>query len=1118
MPRRDFQSDLAKACRPGLYSRLADVRCGSEYGTIDFTYKLPSNADAIDLQATLIEPSEYPRDHFYFVSAVTENVPGEVENILQNSLSAFHGLPVQTFLTSISERLDEALLPEDLDSDQGNGEMDLEESRDSTFLRPVESVSDVRESIRRDLRIVRDAGFRVGYLGHLNGAVILSASHRISKLGIAPEVMEAWRVRPSEYLVLLIRYPRGYLSFPEVIGSENPTGSGLVQFNAGVCKSYKPSLESAQRVFLGQETPSSTGAAVPTASARTEPVLNAIFIEKSLQPLLNRYFAYILKYRLKYNFTWTGAELYLNDGQGRLTDNGEWEDRKYYKEDNWRVAPPALLRSDHLAETERESDMSLLLIAMQFTLRRFVKCTEFCLNCYCKIDAGFEALKPFVCSKELCLYQYMDLGMGPSPEWEISSQPYVVDMLISFAYARIATGKLENFPTSVRLKVPPRLDRETETLDSDPKTLKGHLTYDELGAPSLRLYSCAAITTGDWIVLLLPPEPDRSHRELYARVRDTSSWPNISLSPLIAPGDPIHGAQPPEKPLMGEISFVVYDTDLSTLPDAQKCKSILDLLNSLPRVSKMKHFIEHGATGHLQPLNQWQDRIHASALYVLQWIIGTNRSVIVYDNDPQYHVSGMKSYLQFRFAQGAPDKEQRFVESVNQTAARLKLKYPTIFAWHGSPLSNWHCIVREGLHYKYVAHGRSYGDGIYMTTDLRTASNYAGYSVAGTFPSRNWMSSELKCTSAIALNEVVNAPSEFKCNSPYYVVQNVDWVQPRYLFIQCQSEIVSQKQLNAPLMKSPFDKVCVQDPERLVHNLKGQPLQIPISATNSHRAKQADTHLFNQQIKPGKKNAEYIDLSINDAADDDAESITTLPEDDQLLSDGKPSVSLDHSHERQERNTAPMTDFRPGSLEASSLQLLGAPTYATDEGIRRLRKLLKEALKTQEEEPLNELGWYINGNLIDNMYQWIVELHSFDENLQIARDLKQAGITSVVLEMRFPAQFPMSPPFVRIIRPRFRRFSANGGGHITAGGAMCMELLTNSGWLPTLSIENVLVQVRMAITNEHPRPARLEPGYKKGDYHVGEAIAEFKRACIAHGWTIPADIDRIQWSNSAYSN
>lgn len=83
---------------------------------------------------------------------------------------------------------------------------------------------------------------------------------------------------------------------------------------------------------------------------------------------------------------------------------------------------------------------------------------------------------------------------------------------------------------------------------------------------------------------------------------------------------------------------------------------------------------------------------------------------------------------------------------------------------------------------------------------------------------------------------------------------------------------------------------------------------------------------------------------------------------------------------------------------------------------------------------------------------------------------------------------------------------SGGGGHVTAGGAMCMELLTTSGWSAVSSIEGVLLQVRLAMSNLEPSPARLEgKGNKQTvmDYSVGEAVAAYIRACDRHGWKVP---------------
>lgn len=38
----------------------------------------------------------------------------------------------------------------------------------------------------------------------------------------------------------------------------------------------------------------------------------------------------------------------------------------------------------------------------------------------------------------------------------------------------------------------------------------------------------------------------------------------------------------------------------------------------------------------------------------------------------------------------------------------------------------------------------------------------------------------------MSLNEIVNCPSQFASSTPYIVVQHIDWIQCRYLFVQVQ--------------------------------------------------------------------------------------------------------------------------------------------------------------------------------------------------------------------------------------------------------------------------------------------------------------------------------------------
>lgn len=208
-----------------------------------------------------------------------------------------------------------------------------------------------------------------------------------------------------------------------------------------------------------------------------------------------------------------------------------------------------------------------------------------------------------------------------------------------------------------------------------------------------------------------------------------------------------------------------------------------------------------------------------------------------------------------------------------------------------------------------------------------------------------------------------------------------------------------------------------------------------------------------------------------------------------------------------------LTDYVPGTLDYTTLPMLQYPAWATTSATRCLMKDFKNLIYVQKTRPPHELGWHIDEDKIENMYQWIVELHSFDPTLPLAKDMKQRGIKSVVLEMRFGRDYPMSPPFVRVIRPRFLGFQAGGGGHVTAGGAMCMELLTNDGWTAVSSMESVLLQVRVAISSTDPKPARLEQSSRM-DYGVGEAVEAYIRACAVHGWTVPAGFREMAYGGS----
>jgi ubiquitin-conjugating enzyme E2 Q len=1172
----------------------------------------------------LAEVSEYPSDHMYFLytTSSSDHVPPRVSSALESIQPSLRGRNLQQMLEQVSLLLESTLSkgqahnpidldeemedqPEDDEFDQEQDEVLTEDSEDEdehvwsprsprhaapSFPNPNASSSSrvpmtkkARARIRSDLRAAKNAGFKVGVLGDLNAGGFVCLSIRVVKLGISEEAMQAWGLRRQHYLVLMIRFEEGYRTLEQVSEESANTGATKnTEMRVALSERYKPSITDAIKAFAqvpksGTLPPADCSESYSAGSSSLE----TLFIGRPLNDLLRERFAGITKYRLACGFSWTGSETFFNDIQGKSLKSVDASSSRYtIVDDTGSRALPPIVTADHISDSISGLHLSFPLVAMQFVLRHFVRCTEFCLVCHCKINASFEALKPYVCSKPLCLYQYMALGFGPSIEWEITAQPDVVDLLVSFCYAGARGGRLREFPIGIDLRVPrlPQI-QQPDTLNyqnTQFATMPSNLTVSQPTPKSAQDASTSSFVTsldpekmellfsdqkgicpvkvGDWVVI----ECKVLNGHIHTRVEETILWPVVRLqkngicssasSPASTTSTPATTPKPTH-PRPVEARIYTYSQSFDDLSDSQKQQSIVTLLETLPTINEMKEYLVQTQHGQEPTLKNWRDRLSESALNLLRWIIASNRSCIVQvdrtplpsaqktqdawmDTPPalenaknmagtEDRVSGMTNWMQFRFAQGAPDKEQRFIDCVNEVAARTRKAHPTLFAWHGSPLANWHSIVRQGLNYNETLHGRAYGHGVYMSAQCTTSMSYSsmyfgGYSGYNTNSNSGWPNSRLKISCALSLNEVVNAPGEFTSSSPHYVVDKIDWIQTRYLFLKVDAGVHG----NSKLIDSTPSHVYNQDPKLQALGENNQPVMIPITAVSKSRRPAVSPAILSKTPSKKMKSLKFTNQEVAEQEEGDAASVITNKEDNDILqsSDEDELMPLRQENvpsasrtKRRDLDT-PKTDFIPGSLDLSKLKMLKPPSNASSATTKTLLKELRKTLKVQNETPAHELGWYVHGEQIENVYQWIVEMHSFEGTLPLARDMKQAGLTSIVLELRFTNQFPFSPPFVRVIRPRFTPFLAGGGGYVTAGGALCMELLTNNGWLLSTSIENVLLQVRMAMSSTDPRPARLQPsaGYGGQAYGIGEAIDAYKRACLQHGWTPAQDFDSLR--------
>ncbi len=430
----------------------------------------------------------------------TEDAPENVRGVLENLQNYSTGLRVSELISQIASELQKALA----DGSRGNpfnledDEMDEVESNDDddwshspiheeehTYISiNPEAAVKLNKRIRQDLRAVRNAGFRVGILRGLKAdsqASVLSISVQVSRLGLSDEAIQAWDLEKQQHVVLLIRYSAGYKSFDSVINEA--ARSHEVEFRVGISNRYKPTVTEAIAAFTPvSKNESGDTNDIPVDSraqsqANESPAgFSSLFISSSLNSFINEQFTSLLKIRHSMGVGWDGAKLFYSDNQGRaghaplMVANGL--PSNYYSESTTaKNGLPILVTADHIRDTNG-GIFSFPLIAMQFIMRYLTRCTEFCLICHDKTQETFEALKPYVCSKPLCLYQvsrrnsvccqqtdkisqYINLGFGPSVEHEILTQPNVADLLISFCYASVRGRRLREYPNGMSLSVPP---------------------------------------------------------------------------------------------------------------------------------------------------------------------------------------------------------------------------------------------------------------------------------------------------------------------------------------------------------------------------------------------------------------------------------------------------------------------------------------------------------------------------------------------------------------------------------------------------------------------------------------------------------------------------------------
>lgn len=231
-----------------------------------------------------------------------------------------------------------------------------------------------------------------------------------------------------------------------------------------------------------------------------------------------------------------------------------------------------------------------------------------------------------------------------------------------------------------------------------------------------------------------------------------------------------------------QIVFPDLPEQLMSLCDNNSHKAyelIIEILNKIPSVEDMRKSKDK------DELKVVLFKIHRAAGYLLRWIITTANSHLelidkkdkLFADTCDFNESEVKAV--FRYLSNPPEKERKFNEYKKKSGVIVHHGY------HGSPIENWHSIIRTSLkNYSGQSgkqlHGAAYGNGVYLASDSRTSLGYMGNGQADS----TWKHSIYKSIKCMVYCKIIDDGSEgYTKKGTYYVIPNDDLIRTEYLIV-----------------------------------------------------------------------------------------------------------------------------------------------------------------------------------------------------------------------------------------------------------------------------------------------------------------------------------------------
>ncbi|KAJ3509436.1 hypothetical protein NLJ89_g5227 [Agrocybe chaxingu] len=1072
--RRRFNADLAdieQAAKAGLVLnglQVKKVRAGDDEGSIEVVLEKTSSEHVLSVNLLISDTSEYPGSHSVFcyspdgdLSAKLQRIVDEIAEEPPRSIGATVKALVASVARVVFSMTQKVQVRVDVSDEESEGSDDYDafEDYDDIVTAPMEADS-VMAKLQQDFVDIVATEYKPGFI-RLNGNdFVLSISLPVVELAnsIPPRALMAWDRRLlscSQYLTLLISGFRGLYPVLESDGFYTASAQRLattLTFKVGLSEKYKPGKDQVQEVVRKH------GLIIQDAE-------DELRIQAELEAAQ----------KAKY-YDWED-DFTEDEPMAEVVEEVEVAD------------PGRFDRFSMSSSLESLMDASFLKLVQ---LRR-----KFGLGW-----AGAELLhaeieKSQMKDQDVLFWRHKEITNADGEERELSRTTNLPhDPLIGLGVDQPFNLPLTAFCYLVRrLSLCPRYCIVCHNkLQTDYEALKPYVCDSKLC--SYQYYTLNRGPSLEYEIIHNPQTVDLLVSLAFCSASDGSMEdpfpvglglrvpvPSASAGQYSAPTGVGHqNPQPVESPRVitpGTDGLCDFDELLAP----QMRNVIAKLINMLPSIDDMKKHLERKVkAGKSKPkLKDIDSNILPAAWSILRWCVASCTAHIEAITSSEDMIKNLDpTWRQFRMTVGAPDAEARFMGALEQakTENANAQKYPVIYL--GVP---WFPAEELAL-------------GVYLAKDAQTSMSYYAQSARSA-----WQKSQSGPTNCMALAEVVNLPNKFVSSNPHYVIKDTHWIMCRYLLVKgiadAEATATHEASTTNNQVQTPFVKL---DPHHKTA-VSGKAIEIPDPA-------------FKVESLLAARNADYVhedpdkeDLEIFSLDQSKSSKAQAAQEPDHygLDDDDDFRVPATSSKPKQVAVTKPNDDWKHDEKYVTETleNLMLPPFQSSPSASMAIQRELKSMLKEQEMAPsLRDLGWYMPPALIgDNLYQWIVEMHSLDPALPIAKDLKIKKINSIIFEIRFPPTFPNSPPFFRIITPRFLPFIHGGGGHVTGGGSICMDLLTTDGWLPSYSISAILMQIRLAISNLEPRPARLAPNWNT-PYGIEESLVGYKRAAATHNWTI----------------